>query len=63
MYLLSAVQFSEGAFDVVLDKGALDALMGDSEADSTEKAEQYLQEVHSSHSLRLQRPCACRYCG
>ena len=46
----SAVQFDEGAFDVVLDKGALDALMGDCEADSTEKAEQYLQEVHSSPS-------------
>ena len=39
------LQFREGAFDVVLDKGGLDALMGEESPESREAGEKLLKEA------------------
>ena len=40
-----ALQFADGAFTAVIDKGALDALASDESEDADAAVEQYLQEM------------------
>ena len=47
-----ALQFPDSSFDVVLDKGTLDALMSDADDQSKELGRHYLREVPSLASLQ-----------
>ena len=53
---MTATSFADGAFGLVLDKGGLDALMGEGDAGSLEAGGKLLREVE-----RLLRPGAGTY--